>query len=170
MDDARSLLPVVARAITPTVLGFFGVMMLALPLRLFEGTVPTPLFPLIVIFFWSIYGPGYVPTASTFLIGLLQDLLLGSPLGVWMIVYLLAQYLVISQRDYFIGRDQHVVWLGFGIVAFSAGAVVWGLTSLLEGIWVPVLPLTWQLVATVAFYPVIAIAFSHLHQRVIIER
>lgn len=170
MDETRTILPVIARAITPTLLGLFGVLILVLPLRLFEGTVPTPFFPLIVIFFWSIYGPGYVPSISTFAIGLLQDLMLGGAIGVWMVVYLLAQYLVITQRDYFLGRDQHVVWLGFAIVSAGVGLLVWGQTCLLAGTWVPALPLAIQMIVTIACYPVIAIAFSHLHQRVIIEQ
>lgn len=170
MVEARTALPAFARAIAPTVLGILGVLMLIAPLRLFEGGLPTPLFPLIVIFFWSIYGPGFVPSFSTFLIGLFQDLMLGGPLGVWMVVYLLTQYLVITQRDYFLGRDQHVVWLGFAIICTGSGFLVWILNSLLAGNWVPVLPLLMQLLVTVAFYPVIAIAFSQLHQRVIVER
>ena len=166
----RSTLSLIARAIAPTLLGLLGVLVLATPLRLFEGSVPTPLLPLVVIYFWTIYGPGFVPSVSTFAIGLTQDLMLGGPIGVWTIVYLLTQYAVLSQRDYFLGREQHVVWLGFAITAFGAGLLVWGQMSLLIGSWAPIAPLGWQMLVTVFFYPVIAIAFSQFHRRVIIEQ
>ena len=60
-------------------LGVFGVVILALPVRFFDGAVPTPIIPLVIVFFWSIYGPNYLPALSVFLIGLLQDLLTGGP-------------------------------------------------------------------------------------------
>ena len=170
MVEERPLFASVARAITPTFLGFIGVLLLVTPVRLFEGGVPTPMFPLVVIFFWSIYGPGYVPSISTFLIGFFQDLMLGGPIGIWMVAYLLVQYLVITQRDYFLGRDQHVVWLGFAICGAGAGFLVWLTHSVLAGTWVPVVPLVMQMLVTIACYPIFAIVFAQLHRRVIIEQ
>ncbi len=156
-----------ARTLTPTFLGVFGVIALSLPIRLFEGTIPTPLIPLIVIYFWSIYGSEYVPPISTFAIGLAQDMILGGPFGVWASAYLIAQYLIVSQRDYFLGREQHVVWLGFLIAAGTAGTIVWAAMCLVAKTWLPVMPMISQILITFAFYPVFAVVFSGLHERVI---
>ena len=156
-------------ALTPTLLGLAGVIALTLPLRLIEGQIPTPLLPLIVIYFWSIYGPDYMTSGSTFAVGLLQDILLGGTPGIWASAYLIMQFLVLSQRSYFLGRDQHVVWMGFFIAAITAGLVVWVATCMLAGGWVAVRPMLWQILVTVAFYPALAVAFSSLHERVIVE-
>ena len=158
-----------AKAATPTLLGFLGVLLLALPIRLAEGVVPTPLLPLVVVFFWSIYGPSYMPAASIFIMGLLQDLLMGGPLGLWPAVYLSTQYIVLSQRSYFIGREQKVVWIGFTFAAAGAALVLWLVMSLMSGALLPLGPLVYQMVATVALYPLVAAGFSHLHRRVIVE-
>ncbi|MCI5045137.1 MAG: rod shape-determining protein MreD [Aquisalinus sp.] len=160
----------ILRALTPTLLGFIGVLLLSVPLRLFEGTVPTPVFPLIVIFFWSLYAAEYMPSVSTFFIGLLQDLLLGGPMGMWAIAYLVTQYAMITQRSYFLGREQHVVWLGFLVAAIMAGTIIWLAMSIFAGNWMPVRPVIWQVLVTFAFYPVMAVAFSSLHERVIVEQ
>ena len=157
------------RAATPTLLGLIGVLILALPIRLFEGVIPTPILPLLVVFFWSIYGPNYLPSFSIFLIGLLQDFLSGGPLGLWAAVYLLTQYFVMSQRAYFLGREQRVVWLGFSLAAVVAGVMVWLVMSLMSGVSMPIRMLVFQMVATIAIYPVFGIAFGHLHRRVIEE-
>lgn len=159
-----------ALALAPTLLGLVGVIALALPLRMIEGQIPTPLLPLIVIYFWSIYGPNYMTSGSTFSVGLLQDFLLGGTLGVWASAYLVTQILILSQRSYFLGREQHVVWLGFLVAAGVAGLLVWAETSLLAGQWVTIRPLLWQMLVTVAFYPVLAVGFSSLHERVILEK
>ena len=157
------------RALTPTALGLVGVLLLALPLRLFEGTIPTPLIPLMVIFFWSLYSADYMPSVSTFAIGLLQDILLGGALGVWTTAYLLTQYMILTQRSYFLGREQHVVWMGFLVAAFVAGLIVWLGASVYARAFMPLGPMVWQVLVTFAFYPVLAVAFSSLHERVIVE-
>lgn len=158
-----------AKAATPTLLGFFGVILLALPVRFFEGIVPTPLLPLVVVFFWSIYGPSYMPAVSIFFMGLLQDFLTGGPLGLWSAVYLTTQYIIVSQRSYFVGREQQVVWLGFAFAAGGAALILWLVMSLMSGALLPVRGLLAQMLATILLYPVFAAMFSRLHRRVIVE-
>ncbi len=157
------------RAITPTLLGVFGVILLAAPVRLFEGLAPTPIIPLVIVFFWTVYGPDLMPSVSVFLIGLLQDLLTGGPLGLWPAVYLATQFIVLSQRAYFLGREQKVVWIGFALASLGAGLILWLVMSLMSGALLPVGALALQLIATVLIYPVFAIVFGELHRRVLVE-
>ncbi len=157
------------KAAAPTLLGIFGVIILALPVRLFEGAIPTPIIPLVIVFFWSIYGPNYLPALSVFLIGLLQDLLTGGPLGLWAGVYLVAQFVVMSQRSYFMGREQKVVWLGFALVAAGASVILWLVMSLMSGVLLPAGALLFQMLATVMIYPLFGVAFGELHRRVLVE-
>lgn len=153
----------------PTLLGLFGVIMLALPVRFLEGAVPAPIIPLVVVFFWSIYGPDYMPPLSVFFIGLLQDLLTGGPLGLWPAVYLATQFIVLSQRPYFLGREQKVVWIGFALAATGASVILWLVMSLMAGVLLPIRGLLYQMFATVMIYPLFGVAFSQLHRRVLVE-
>lgn len=153
----------------PTLLGFFGVIMLALPVRFLEGAIPAPIIPLVVVFFWSIYGPDYMPPLSVFFIGLLQDLLTGGPLGLWPAVYLATQFIVLSQRPYFLGREQKVVWIGFALAAAGASVILWLVMSLMAGVLLPIRGLLYQMFATVMIYPLFGVAFSQLHRRVLVE-
>ncbi|NNE40407.1 MAG: rod shape-determining protein MreD [Marinicaulis sp.] len=157
------------KAATPTILGLIGVILLATPVRLAEGWLPTPIIPLLVVFFWSIYSPDYMPSVSVFIIGLLQDLLTGGPLGLWALVYLTTQYVVMSQRSYFLGREQRVVWLGFTMAAISASILLWLVMNLMSGAILPVRALIVQMIATVLIYPLFGMAFRQLHRRVLVE-
>ena len=157
------------KASTPTVLGLFGALLLALPVRFAEGLAPTPILPLIIVFFWSIYAPSYMPSVSVFFIGLLQDFLTAGPLGLWPLIYLATQYVVMSQRSYFSGREQGVVLAGFSFAVFCAGAMLWTMMSLIRGAALPLGALAAQLAMTIAVYPLFAIAFVQLHRRVIVE-
>lgn len=157
------------KAATPLILGVLGVVFLALPLRPFEGWAPTPIIPLVVVFFWSVYAPEFLPSVSVFIIGLLQDLLTGGPLGLWAAVYLVTQFIVMSQRSYFLGREQKVVWLGFALAAAGASLMLWLVMSLMSGALLPLRGLLAQMAATVLIYPLFGIAFGQLHRRVLVE-
>ena len=157
------------KAAAPTVLGLIGVIILAAPIRLFEGFAPTPIIPLVIVFFWSVYGPDYLPPLSVFFIGLLQDLLTGGPLGLWPAVYLVTQFIVLSQRAYFLGREQKVVWIGFGFAALGAGLILWLVMRLMSGVLLPLRFLLLQIAATIAIYPLFGAAFGELHRRVLVE-
>jgi rod shape-determining protein MreD len=157
------------KTVAPLLLGLLGVIILALPIRLFEGAAPTPIIPLVVVFFWSIYAPAYMPSVSVFLIGILQDLLTGGPLGLWAAVYLVTQFVVMSQRSYFLGREQKVVWLGFALAAASASLMLWLVMSLMSGGLLPVGGLLAQMTTTVLIYPLFGIAFGEFHRRILVE-
>lgn len=159
----------IARAAMPTLLGVLGAILLAAPLRLFEGAVPTPVLPLVVVYFWSLYSPGYLPAASVFAIGFLQDLLTGGPLGLWPTVYLAVQYVAISQQSYFLGREIHVVWMGFAVATASVSLILWLFMSLISATLLSLGGLAFQMLTTIAVYPVFAIVFGNLHRRVVIE-
>ena len=157
------------KAIAPTLLGLLGVIILAAPIRLFEGGLPTPIMPLVIVFFWSVYGPDYMPPASVFIIGLLQDLLTGGPLGLWPVVYLVTQFIVMSQRAYFLGREQKVVWLGFALASAGAAIILWLVMSLMSGALLPIRFLLLQMTVTVMTYPLFGALFGELHRRVLVE-
>ncbi|MEM6414165.1 MAG: hypothetical protein AAF720_05855 [Pseudomonadota bacterium] len=169
IESRAEYLSRLATSIAPTILGLFGVLLLASPIRLFEGFVPTPLLPLVVVYFWAIYSPTHLPALGVFFIGLCHDLLAGGPIGLWPLIYLSISFLVTTQRPYFQGREQRVVWLGFAVSAFIAGTSVWLVSSVLAGTVLPFLPLAYQLLATIAVYPIVAGLFAELHERVITE-
>ena len=157
------------RSAAPTLLGVMGVLLLASPIRLAQGYVPTPLIPLVVVYFWSIYSPASLPAFGVFLIGIFHDLMTGGPLGLWSTIYLFTYYIVVSQRTYFQGRDQQVVWLGFITVSAIASLILWGVMSLLSGARLPIGGLVLQMLVTTATYPVIAVFFAQFHRRILVE-
>lgn len=158
-----------AGAATPALLGFLGVLILASPIRLAGGSLPTPIIPLIIVYFWSLYSPGHLPAASIFFMGLLHDLLSGGPIGMWPTVYLVMQQIAISQQAYFLGRELRVVSIGFAVAAFVVSLILWFVMSLMTATLLPISGLLWQMIVTSAFFPFFAMAFGRLHRRVVIE-
>ncbi|MEL6507135.1 MAG: rod shape-determining protein MreD [Pseudomonadota bacterium] len=154
---------------TPFVLGLFGVIALALPVRLAEGIVPMPILPLVMIYFWTLYEPEKLPASLVFVLGLLQDALGGGPFGLWSMVYLLVQYGVLSQRGYFLGRDMKVVWLGFAIVAVTSGIFVWLVLSLIARGLLPLSGISVQILVTICVYPLLGAGFRTIRRTVLAD-
>ena len=100
---------------------------------------------------------------------LVGDPLSGGPLGLWPAVYLVVQHVAVSQQSYFLGRETHVVWMGFAVAAASVSIILWLFMSLMSATLLPLSGLAWQMLATIAVYPVFAVVFGNLHRRVIIE-
>ena len=165
MGDAVFRLRAGLRAAAPAVAFLGGVILLAVPLRLFQGFVPTPILPMLVVFLYALYDPEGLPTPVIFAGGLLQDLLFGAAIGPWASVYLLVAYLVTTQRTYFLGRARDVVWIGFAVAATCGMVLLWAEMSLLSRAWQPVLPAAYQLLVTVILYPACAWVFFWLRAR-----
>ena len=94
---------------------------------------------------------------------------MGGPLGLWASVYLVTQFAVSSQRAYFLGREQKVVWMGFALAASVASLMLWLVMSLMSGALLHVGALAAQVVATILIYPLFGAAFRELHSRVLVE-
>lgn len=160
----------ILKALGPTAVGLVSVLILVAPLRLFAGLAPTPILPLIVVFFWTIAAPAYMPSFSVFLIGLLQDFLSGGPLGLWPAVYLAIQYMVLAQRSYFAGREMRVVWVGFAFAALCAALMVWLVMSIMSQSVLSFRDIIWLMTVTALVYPVFSIAFARMHRAVFADR
>ncbi len=101
---------------------------------------------------------------AIFPIGLLQDVLEGEPLGVNAFVLVAMSWIVVSQQRFFKGQTFLVVWWGFALVALLAAVLRWTLVSVLFGMAVSPWAIAFELVLTVALYPVLTVAFTLAHR------
>lgn len=153
------------RAAGPSIALFAAVLLLVTPLRLFQGYMPTPWLPMIIIFLYAVYEPDALPPWIVFLAGIFHDLLYGAGVGVWASVYLGLQYMVYSQHEYLDGRLPRVVWMAFALAATIAALALYLLRSFLAGGFLPLGPLFYQLFITVAVYRVATMLFFYLKGR-----
>ena len=153
------------RAAGPSIALFLAVILLVTPLRLFQGYVPTPWLPMIIIFLYAVYEPDALPPVVVFAAGVMHDLLYGAGIGVWASVYLGLQYMVYSQHEYLDGRLPRVVWAAFAVAATVAALALYLLRSFLAGGFLPMAPLFYQLFITVAVYRLATMLFFYLRAR-----
>jgi rod shape-determining protein MreD len=92
-----------------------------------------------------------------FVVGLLDDVLSGSPLGINALVLLLVHWAIVAQHKAFRGQPFVIVWFGFALVAFGA-APLEALLALVAGYGLlDPLSLLVQYFLTLALYPPVAL-------------
>jgi rod shape-determining protein MreD len=153
--------------LTPTVLSLLLVVISAVPLGLPYLSNISPLLAMMSVYYWSIYRADLMPAPAAFLIGLVQDLVGGGPLGLMALVLLLVHGLCVSQRRVFLSKPFLVGWWGFMFVAAGAAVVAWTLACLYFVSWFDPRPVAAQLVLTVALYPPLTWLFSRTETRLL---
>ena len=156
-----------ARNCTPVVLTLTLVFVSMVPVPV-PGYIPvTPMLTLVAVYYWSIYRPDLLPLVATFGLGLVQDILTGTPLGMSALVLLLVQGAVVAQRRFFLGKTFIVVWWCFMLVAPAAAAVSWLVACLYHWTIVSPRPLLFQNVITILIYPCLVWFFAMAHSRLV---
>ncbi len=155
------------RAVTPVVLAFLLLVISRLPFGIEGLESAMPLLTLMACYYWTIYRPALMPSIALFVLGLLQDLLTGGPLGLMALVLLLVHWIVDAQRRVFLGKSFVVGWWGFGLVALGAEVVIWLLACIYYDQLLGVRPFGFQFMLTVAIYPCFAWLFSWVQRAIV---
>ena len=157
-------LDVLARRLTP-----FGLTLLLVMLNVVPTHVPgfarvIPMLALMAVYHWTIYRPELMPAVAVFAVGVLQDLLGGTPVGVYALVFLSVYGVLLSQRRFFVGKSFLITWLGFAVVAAAAAAQAWALVSAFHVTLVDPRPLIFQYLLTLGAFPLLAWLFLSWQQ------
>lgn len=145
-----------ARQGVPLVLTIFLMLFGLTPTHIPGFSPVMPMFSLMAVYFWAVYRPDSMGYGPAFVIGLLEDLLTGTPLGSTALVLMLGQWVVFHQQKFFNGRPFHVVWAAFALVAVGAAVVRWLTVGLFStGGFVAPGQAIGCAIMTIALYPVI---------------
>ncbi len=126
-------------------------------------------FPLMALCFWVVNRPEHFSFIWSFIIGLVQDVLLGQPLGITALTYLAADFFLRGQRQFFLQQSFHHMWLMFALVMVGVSLIQWLLASLVTHTWIAVTPVLLRAVIGVLFFPMMT-ALLHQLQRSVFSR
>jgi len=160
---------VLARHLTPSMLTLALVIINVVPLHIPGFSRVVPLLPLMAVYHWAVFRPRLMPLAAVFAIGVLQDIVVGTPLGTNALVLVLVHTLVTRQGRVFRGKSFFVLWWGFGMVALGAGALGWAVITALSLAAIDPTPGFFQFSLTAALFPFPAWLFARTDQAVMRE-
>lgn len=159
----------VTQSLVPLLACFLCVILSAMPYGELWGLSLSPALGLAAIFYWTVNRPDIFPVWSLFAVGLFRDFLLGDPLGLGTIVYLVIYGLALSQRMLFVGSAAHSPTLGFALFAALAGFLFWAIASLYFGALMPVGQVAFQMVLTTLLYPLVRRIFAMIDNQLRVQ-
>lgn len=148
------------RQALPVLLILLCIMVSVAPLRLPDHALVTPGLVLAAVFYWTVHRPDLLRPWNACLLGLFDDILSGTGMGVNALVLTLVHWVVMSQHQVFRGKSFAIVWIAFGLLAPPAILVTALLSALAaRGAVDPALVLV-QAMLTIAVYPPLAWLFG----------
>lgn len=161
--------PLERRSTWPTLLGMLvtlaaSLLIHAAPTRLPTGADILPLFPLITLYIWAVRRPRYVPPWLIFIVGLLQDLLIGGPMGVWALSYLVA-FAIARPREEESSGEVIPISIRFAVLTLIALGVAWGAGSVALGQPAATADLVTEGILTIILFPGFALLFARKKER-----
>jgi len=146
------------------------IILMQLPYRISFLDNLLPFLPLAAVYYWCIFKPNLVPVSAIFMLGLLQDILSGGPLGMTALLLVLVRLFVIRQGRRFLEREFLFNWLVFFIVALVFGLATWAISSIYiretQYIWNAV----GQSMLTIAVFPAIVWGLGFLRLLLVAEK
>ncbi|MDC1050438.1 rod shape-determining protein MreD [bacterium] len=159
----------IARHATPTLIATVLVILTQAPLLL-PGIAPVTLgLSLIAVHYWALHQPEMLPAVAIFFVGLLQDMLVGTPIGLSAFSLLCAYGIIVSQRRFFQGKSFLLIWCGFSMTAILVGVLRWVLVSIIEGRMVLFGPTMIEFLLTATLYPLFGYVFVLVHRSLLDE-
>lgn len=143
------------RHMVPVAVTILLLLLTAVPTRLPGFAGIAPVLPMMGVYYWAIYRPDLLPAWMAFLIGVLYDIIAGTPLGVNALVLLLVQGVAAAQRKFFLGKSFLVAWWAFGLLAAGAIGLSWLLVTVLHGRVVDATPVIFEYLLTMGLFPLL---------------
>ncbi len=169
MNGLLQRMDTAARNLLPLALGLAAVLLGTTPLYLPGYGAVAPDFALMAVFYWAIYRPDLFPAAVAFSVGLVQDALMGTPMGFNALVLLAAYGAIVAQRRFFQNKSFLVVWWAFSLVGLGAALMGWALMSVIDVRFIEPLPPLFAGLVTVGLYPFVGWLNARLHHAVLPE-
>jgi len=166
VDGLWQRLDTAARNLFPLGLALTALLVGAMPLYLPGYGMVAPNLTLMVVFYWAIYRPDLFPAAVAFAIGLVQDALMGTPMGLNALVLLAVYGVVTTQRRFFQGKSFAVIWSAFLFVAFAAGFLGWLVMVAFGAALIDPMPGIFAALLTIVIYPLVTWLLARIHHAV----
>ena len=128
-------------------------LLFGIPIKAFGLQLPQPIFPMTLAFAWAVIRPSSLAPFAVLILGLIQDLYWGGPLGLWPLCLLIAYGVAFLGRSMMAGQNRLILWAWYALA--TATAIVAGyLFVMLDARSTPgAIPMIWQFLATIVLYP-----------------
>ncbi|MQX37159.1 rod shape-determining protein MreD [Roseospira navarrensis] len=151
------------RRLVPFVLSVVLVLVAVAPMTTPGFLRAGPMIGLLCVYYWAVHRPDLMGYLGGFLLGILTDILMSTPLGVTSLVLMLTQYVVLTQYRFFVGKPFLITWWALALVALGATLLKALAVAVLTGYVVAPGALAASYGLTLLLYPILAWGFARTH-------
>lgn len=152
------------RNLAPFAVTVMLVLLGMVPLHIPSYTSVAPSLTLMAVYYWTIHRPDLLRPSAVFLVGVLQDLLSGAPLGMNALVLITVHWVVLNQRRFFLASTFSLMWFGFAMIVIGAAGLQWLVFTVLNATMVPFDAAFFQAFLTLGLFPMFAWLFIRVHR------
>lgn len=148
-----------------------ALLFMLLPLRPFDTAGIAPPVTLMAVVFWSIFVPTTVPLWLIAIIGMVEDLVTGGPVGLTALLLVSCAVVIDALRRDLVDLSFPILWLGFGLLSAGYLALEWIGFSLAAGSFLDAAPVAARWALGIAFFPLmLRFILMPLHRLVVAGR
>lgn len=116
-------------------------------------------------YYWVLFRPQLMPYWLLFLVGLMQDIFSGLPLGTSSCLLLLARWLILRLRHMVSMQYFWAIWLGFAMLTLLLGLLLWLFLGLVDHHFAAatLMQCLQTVLATIVCYPPFHLLFNRLY-------
>ncbi|WND02767.1 hypothetical protein QGN29_00090 [Temperatibacter marinus] len=156
-----------AKGYVPLMVSLFLSALMLLPVGTGVSNLMMPHFALMCVFYWTSTRPLMMPYGACAIIGLMLDLWLNVPMGLNLLILVLARLFVINQIKYYKGRSRLIYWAVFAVLAAGLFTLSWALTSIVSGRVTAVEPILFQFLLTIFSYAIIGLLLGRIRRTIL---
>jgi len=154
--------------LVPFTSSVFAVILSVVPLHVPGLAATTPAFALMAVYYWTVYRPDLMPPSAVFVIGILFDLLDGTPyIGLSSLTFLVLRSLILVFRGRAANQDFALIWAGFLAAAAVAMGLQWLAVCVLSRTSLTARPFMFQGLVTAAAFPIGDYLLAQLQRRLL---
>ncbi len=139
--------------LVPMLISLVCVLLSQIPLP-FLSLLTSPDMVLISLFYWGQARPSNLPLWGVFIIGLARDVLAGTPLGLYALLYMVFVLFLPNLRKIDFSRFSYL-WLGFSLFSLGFWLSFWSIFSFYLQYRLPFEDMVGQWLITAIFYPIL---------------
>ena len=159
-----AIVPGGAVGLVPLGVTLFLAVLMLLPIGSGVANITMPHLVMISCFYWLSSRPLLMPYGACAFAGFALDLWLDVPLGLNMVLLLLARLFVLTQLKHYRGRNRLVHWAVFSALSLGLFALSWVIMSAVYGMLWPVKPLGLQWLVTAFSYAPVAFLLGRVRR------
>ena len=153
-----------SRNLMPGLLTLLMILLTVAPRQITGRVDFMPVLVLIAIYYWGIFRPRLMQYWWVFLLGLLQDALMGMPVGMSSLLFLLFLFLVRWQGRMYARQSFMSMWFGFALLSATIFLLNWTMMTLFFGRPMVIQTAVIQWIMTAGIYPFLHQAFNWMYQ------